>query len=104
MNLNNSPTLQDLSTTFAACNDNAGHHVLWVSHSGDVTLTQLVQLSPVGFEKATPSMAMHYETFQQGNGYVGQNAANDLVFMDQVLRDLINSWANYSGIGIKYIG
>lgn len=41
MNLNNNPTANELSELIAACDDNAGHHVLWVSKSGDVAITLL---------------------------------------------------------------
>lgn len=104
MNLNNNPTVQDLSNIMASCNDNSGHHVLWVSKSGDVYITLMTNYSPVGVEEATPSMAMRYETFDQGNDYVGQNAANDTNHVTRVLKDLQDAWSNYSGQGVTYIG
>ena len=104
MNLNNTPTTQQLSQLLSVCNDNAGHHILWVSKNGDVTVTQLIDIGPIGFEEETPSMAMRYETFQQGNSYVGQDAANDMEYVEKLLKDLLIEWPLYNGKSVRYIG
>lgn len=104
MNLNNNPTTQQLSKLMALCDDTAGHHVLWVSKSGDVNITLLSDLSPIGFEESTPSMALRYETFNMGNSYVGQDAAIDPIYLTRILDDLTTAWNNYSGHGVHYIG
>lgn len=104
MNLTNNPTIQQLSKLLAPFDDTAGHHVLWVSKSGDVNITLLNGLSPIGFEQSTPSMALRYETFNAGNGYVGQGAAGDLNYLHRILNDLIEGWNNYSGHDVDYIG
>lgn len=103
MNLNNNPTAQQLSQLLSVCNDEAGHHILWVSKSGDVSVTQINDISPIGFQESTPSMAMRYETFQQGNSYVGPDAANDMGHVNRLLKDLINEWPLYSGKSVRYI-
>lgn len=104
MNLTTNPTIQQLSALLSPCDDTAGHHVLWVSKSGDVNITLLSNLSPIGFEQSTPSMALRYETFNAGNGYVGQDAAADLNYLHRILNDLVERWNNYSGHGVDYIG
>lgn len=104
MNLNNSPTTQDLATLLAACNDSAGHHVLWVSNTGDVYINLMTTLSPVGFQAATPSMAMRHETFNQGKDYVGQSAANDAKYVTSLLNTLTTEWPKYNGHSVHYIG
>ncbi len=104
MNLNNNPTVQQLSQLLAVCNDDAGHHILWVSKTGDVSVTQINDIGPIGFEQNTSSMAMRYETFQRGNNYVGQEAANDNDYVNKVLKDLMNEWPLYSGKSVRYIG
>lgn len=103
MNLNANPTEQELSKLIAACDDKAGHHILWVSKSGDVVITQLNNESPIGFQNNTPSMAMRYETFQQGNDYVGKNAAKSQSHVSMLLRDLITEWKTYTGPDVRYI-
>lgn len=104
MNLNNNPTTQDLSKLLNSCNDSAGHHILWVSQSGDVSITLLSNLSPIAFEQSEPSMAMRHETFNQGNDYVGPQAANDINYVSGLLDSLIGEWSKYSGQGVRYIG
>lgn len=104
MNLNNNPTAQQLSQLLSICNDDAGHHILWVSNTGDVSVTLINDIGPIGFEQNTPTMAMRYETFQRGNKYVGQEAANDVSYVNSLLKDLINEWPLYSGKSVRYIG
>lgn len=103
MNLNNNPTAQQLSALMARCDDNAGHHVLWVSKSGDVEISLLNDQGPIGFEEETSSMAIRYETFQRGNSYVGIDAANDANHVNSVLKHLTTEWEKYSGKGVRYI-
>jgi len=51
-------------------------------------------LSSIGFENSTPSMKIRYETFFQGNDYVGSNAASDDAFMDSIFNSLIKQSVN----------
>jgi|SRR5471032_2660748 len=103
MNLNANPTVKELSEIISKCDDNLGHHILWVSKSGDVQIERLNGLSPIGFEQATPSMAVRYETFQQGNDYVGEQAAESVSYVSKLLNDLTTAWKNYSGQNVIYI-
>jgi hypothetical protein len=51
MNLNSNPTIADQCALFAAANDSAGHHVLWVDNLGEVHLSCIpTGLSPAGFK------------------------------------------------------
>ena len=104
MNLNNNPTANELSELIAACDDNAGHHILWVSKSGDVAITLLEDIGPIGFQQNTPSMAMRYETFQRGNDYVGVDASKANNHVSRLLNDLVDEWGKYSGQDVRYIG
>lgn len=104
MNLSNKPTHQELSDILAACDDNAGHHVLWVSKSGDVQIETLINQSPIGFEESTPSLAMRYETFDRGNDYVGEAASKDEAHVTKLYDELVNNWLKYDGNSLIYIG
>ena len=54
MNLAQNPTRDELNDLFAACDDNAAHHILWVGHNGEVHLDRLPDdLTPAGFGEKT---------------------------------------------------
>jgi hypothetical protein len=94
MNLNQNPTKEQLKALFSSCDDAIGHHVLWVAKNGDVALTPLPsELTPVGFDQTNPDLLLRYETFVRGNGYVGQQAAEDEKFVDRIFKSLQSEWA-----------
>lgn len=86
MNLNSNPTLDQIKALVAACDDDAGHHCMWVGSDGEVHI-DLAPDGPLALEEATPSMKLRFETFCEGNGYVGVAAAAD----DQHVRSLFNA-------------
>lgn len=94
MNINQKPTKEQLKTLFSACDDTIGHHVLWVSKNGDVALTPLPnELTPAGFDQTNPDIQLRYETFVRGNGYVGEQAADDERFVDRIFKSLQSEWS-----------
>ncbi|ABB24681.1 hypothetical protein [Pelodictyon luteolum] len=105
MNLNVFSSLAELQELFAVCNDNAGHHILWVDLQGEVRLDKVPDdLSPIGFKRACPDMKMRMVTFQKGNDYVGENAARDESFMRSVYDALLNNWETAKGYeGVLYV-
>ena len=93
MNLNNSPSESELMALLQNCDDNAAHHCLWVNRVGDVQISRIPDsMTPIGFESATPDMAMRFETFDQGNGYVGREAAEDAGWVKTVFSVLVREW------------
>ena len=95
MNLNDNPTLDDLKDIFASCDDDAGHHVLWVDKNGEVNLSVIPKdLTPIGFEEKTTQMQIRYETFIQGNEYVGKRAAEDQSFMKRIFDSMLKNWTS----------
>jgi len=61
VNMYDSPSIDELKALIALCDDNAGHHILWVSKSGEVNLSTVPDnLGPLGFEQATPDMQIRY--------------------------------------------
>lgn len=94
MNLNTNPTITQLQAITREANDEAGNHILWVNHNGDVQLTLVpLGLGPNGFQDSQPSMRLRYETCDQGNGYVGQEAAEDLSLMTRLFKSLVKEWS-----------
>lgn len=104
MNMNNTPTTVDLASILATADDSAGHHVLWVDRSGEVHLSVLDEGSgPNDLQAASPSMQLRYETFTQGNGYVGPEAAKDTNWLATTLRGLTDAWAIRSPGKVNYV-
>ncbi len=105
MNLNRRPSIEQLKSLIAACNDEEGHHVVWVTKTGDVHVSVIPEeLGPIGFEKSKPEMALRYETFQCGNGYVGPGAASDEDLVSRLYRSLIAEWKPGVGsVSVDYI-
>ena len=93
MNLNGSPSVEQLKDVLACCDDTLGHHILWVAKYGDVILSLLPDgLTPLGFEQILPQMQIRYETFEQHNGYVGSDAASSDVWVSKIFRSLLREW------------
>jgi len=104
MNLNASPTKEQLRQLLAPCNDLSGHHLLWADRSGNVRLSLVEELDPVTFQQAHPDMQLRYETFQKGNEYVGPAASNDEEWISQLLESLLQEWAKAKGkSGVAYV-
>jgi hypothetical protein len=98
MNLNQNPTISQLSALHSACNDAAAHHVLWVDNTGEVRVTPLPEdINPSGFEDRFPTTVLRYETAQAGNGYVGPEAAADVKLMGRLFNSLQKEWAAQGG-------
>lgn len=94
MNLNQNPTKEQLKSLFSSCDDTIGHHVLWVARNGDVALNpHPSDLISVGtFDHANPDILLRYETFRQGTGYVGQQAAENEKFIERMFKSLQREW------------
>jgi len=94
MNLTKSPSKDDLRALLAACDDNAGHHVIWVSHDGEVHIELLPEgLTPAHWAMQNESrIKFRYETFITGNGYVGLGASTDMKWIDTLFSLLLRDW------------
>ena len=93
MNMNHSPTADELKHLFAAADDEAGNPSLWIDKSGNVRLSVISEeLTPVGFEDDTPSMQVRVETYGEGLGYVGPSAAEDDKFIGNTFKRLVKAW------------
>lgn len=105
MNLENSPSFSQLIDIFSSCDDQAGHHVLWVSRSGDVNMGLMSSdSSPHSFDPKNPDIFLRYETFRQGSGLVGKAASKNKSFLDRIFRSLLSEWSsNHKEAGQIYI-
>jgi hypothetical protein len=91
MNLNNSPTKEQLRQLLAGCNDRTADHLLWVDKSGDV------RISVVPPRPSSDDMQLHYEKFEKGNEYVGVSAAADDDWVSQLFESLMKEWIKAKG-------
>ena len=93
MNMNNNPTTEQLRELIRGCNDSIGHHILWVTKTGDVLISRLPkELTPAGFQQVQPDMQLRYETFEMGNEYVGPEAADDDSWVLELFDSLTEKW------------
>ena len=98
MNLNETPTRDQLRALLADADDEAGHHILWVDTNGKVNLTLLDDLVVLTkFSTAYPSVRLRFEAYCAGNGYVGLEAANDDEHVDLCFSRLCAAWQNADG-------
>ena len=106
MNLENHPTPDQLRELLRACDDRAGHHILWVGKNGEVHLSRIPKhRTPVGFEESHPEMQLRYETFLVGNEYVGPEAAADEGWVTELFDALVEKWAGAKGKPtVEYVG
>src|SRR4051812_15475161 len=98
MNLESNPTKAELRRLLASYNDDASHHVLWVDTAGEVHITPLPRVWPPGdFSPAPANLRLRYETFLAGKSYVGQDAADDDEWVDELFRRLSEKWQKVKG-------
>ena len=94
MNLNENPSKDQLRELLASCDDNAGHHIIWVDHSGEVHITLL----PPGQVPAEWTIMMsnkvkfRYETLVCGGGNVGPEASQADKWVDILFNWLQRDW------------
>lgn len=99
MNLNNNPTKEQLQDLLRAADDGAGHHILWVDNVGEVRVTLLpTNVTPSSWERAFPTTRLRFETFCEGNGYVGPDAADDEDHVRMYFNWILKAWAEGGAI------
>ena len=76
MDLSNNPTRRELAELLAVCDDEATHHVVWVSNSGRVSITPLVPGMASIDVRRRPDFRFQYETLI-GRGGDAQIDVND---------------------------
>jgi hypothetical protein len=93
MNMNQNPTITELTNLFSNCNDAEAHHVMWVDENGEVLIDRLPKNRTMkDFEEARLSLKIRYETWISGKGYVGKKSSNDDSFMARMFKSLEVEW------------
>lgn len=98
MNLNHNPMQSELAELLRACDDRAGHHVLWVDRGGEVRITLLADGTAFGFANGRPEAQLQFDYFESGHDYVGPGAARDTNWVEDVFITLLDRWAKAKGL------
>ncbi len=94
MNMNQSPNLDALRRLVIQCDDQAGHHLLWIDRSGQVTITRLSSgdTPALWLREHQGQVAVRLESFQRGGGYVGPKAGADEAYLKGLLAEIQEAW------------
>jgi hypothetical protein len=94
MNLSDNPNIGQLKAIIARCDDDTASHILYVDKAGNVGIEALSDDDyPAGFDRRTEDwVQFRLESFHQGGGYVGDDAAEDDMWMGRVYRAFIKNW------------
>jgi hypothetical protein len=94
MNLNNNPTKHQLQALLQACDDTAGHHILWVDHFGEVQITLLDDdESPAQWSaRMAKKVRFRFHSYAMSNSYVGESAAGDEDYVSSLFEQLVAGW------------
>lgn len=100
MNLNRDQ-IETLAALVAGCDDNSGHHVVWVDKLGCVHVTKLKDWERPWVVESNQAFMFRLETLCCGNGYVGAEAASDKRWMRELHGRLIREYRSGRG---GYVG
>src|SRR5262245_30465164 len=95
MNLNNNPTKDQLRDLLRPWNDLTAHQVLWVDRAGEVHSTPLEKKwrpIPEPGPDVLDNALVRFETFEAGNGYVGEEAAASDEWITDAFNWLLRDW------------
>jgi hypothetical protein len=84
-------TVDDLRKLLRGANDEAGHHVLWVTFSGEVQLTRIPH-NNIQTIDAESELAFRFPSFPVRTGQVGLQASEDEEWVSWLHRALRASW------------
>jgi hypothetical protein len=77
-------SFENFKNLLLQCDDENGHHQLWVSPDGYVYITQGL----IGNAK------FYYESWNSGHGYVGKEAVNNGNYTTWLHNIILNDWKN----------
>jgi hypothetical protein len=94
MNLNDNPTVVQLTQLLHACDDEAGSHVPWVARNGHVHVTQLNpgQMPRNLEDEQSGQMCIRYEMFDSGGGWVGPEVSERDEFVQKLFQSMVREY------------
>ena len=98
MNLN-SPNLEEFKELIKNCDDENFNHIIWVTREGDVFINKFTTRNPSHkFEIANPNLLFWKGLFINGDRFVGEEAANDSIYIKNLIDELQKYWkSGYRG-------
>jgi hypothetical protein len=97
MNLFYSHSLTQLSTLIGKCTNSRNYYYLLVEHDGEVT----IECSSKELKERLHKYKF-YISGLHGKFYTGANAANNLLYLNQLYKNLLYCWENYLSGPINY--
>ncbi|RYF68424.1 MAG: hypothetical protein EOO39_19455, partial [Cytophagaceae bacterium] len=95
MNLDRQPTIDQLSQLIASVDDMQDSHILYVTKTGDVQLAVFDAATAANADYAhEDAIQFVLDTFMQGEGHTGQQAAQDQAWIDELFSSLCENWAD----------
>lgn len=89
-----SPSIAELKKLVASIDDNAGHHVMWIDLTGEVSIARLNNQTPAEWSvQHDGKFKTRLETMERGNNYLGPEAAEDDNWMEDLMGQLKTAWA-----------
>lgn len=92
--MNKNPTKSELCDLLRKCDDDAAHHIMWVSYSSDVHITSLPKhLSAAEWaQQNEDNIKWRNEMWVCGNKYVGSEAGDDDKWIEMLFNHLKKQW------------
>lgn len=96
LNLNNNPQLNQLREIIKN-GDITKNNILWINKNGEVILSLIDENKTLqNFKKENPNMRFGYDVFSPGIEFIGEDAANDKDWIQEIFTSLIKTWNNYT--------
>ena len=93
MNLDENPTKEELQELLRPCDDERAAHIIYVTKSGDVKIHAVDNESPAEWARENElSVQFRLETCVAGNGYTGDEAADDSNWVNRLYNALLENW------------
>jgi len=95
MNLMEKCSIEELKSLLLKCCDSKFNHIIWVSKNGNVLIEEFDSNNPsANFEQSKGTdLQFWVGVFYHGHEYVGEDAANDEQYVNDLYANLIDNWS-----------
>lgn len=94
MNMNTSPSLDQLKSLITQCDDSRAGHLLYAKSDGEVRILRFIDDSYVaGWIDDNPDdIRIRFEFYPRGQGYVGNRALGRTGWVERIYTALVDRW------------